>query len=424
MKWRPRARIARIAVAGILALVTIAPSAIAVAPDAVEATIAVANNPYTIAIAPNNAFAYVSNFGIARLSRINLTTNTIEATITMPSTGGREIAFTPDSAYAYACSGSNVVKIRTSDNTIVSTIAVTGCWGLAVAPNGTFVYVGALTTILLRINVSTDAVTTISTPNIMYGGSFTPDGAFAYWAENNSGSIAKIRTSDNTIVARISGVPNVFDTAISPDGQFGFASSSATSNSLKRFSTVTDSITATYPLNSTQGMGFTPDGGFLYVSEYGATKVNKVNTATDAVTLVASGTGYMYYLAVAPNGTFALGASYNNNQVVRYFLNNNITSSTLSLASPTLGTYRSSVTITGTLGVSGSDGVVTFYANGKKIPGCIRKASVALSASCTFKPATRGAITVTATLVPTDSLFSRITSKPLTLLVSTRTTRR
>lgn len=404
----------------VFTLATSAP-AFAVAPDAIEATITVSNNPYALAIAPNGTFAYVSNFATTSISRINLTTNTFVASITTPDSGGREIAFTSDSAFAYSCSGNNLLKIRTSDNTITATIALSGCWGVAVAPNDSFVYVGTGSNQLWRVSVSANTATVINTTFTMYGGAFTPDGAFAYWAEyGTNGSIAKIRTSDNTIVARLAGMPWAWKIAISPNGQIGYATSYSTTNSLRKFSTATDTFTATYSLNRTQGLGFTPDGAYLYVSDLSAGKIQKINTATDAMTQAANGSTSMYYYAVSSTGTFALGANYAGNSVIRYYLNNTVTPSSLALMTSGSSSFRTNITVTASLGVAGSDGAVTFFANGKKIPRCIKRVTSSLSVSCTFKPATRGSLSITAVLVPTNTLYSASTSVPLNLAVGSR----
>jgi hypothetical protein len=101
------------------------------------------------------------------------------------------------------------------------------------------------------------------------------------------------------------------------------------------------------------------------------------------------------------------------------------TNSTISLASsPSVVTYRSNSTLTATLGVAGSDGKVTFYANGKKIPGCIGKSSSSLTATCNWQSSTRGSVSITARLVPSDSGFLASLSSAKNLLVTNRTTRR
>jgi hypothetical protein len=96
----------------------------------------------------------------------------------------------------------------------------------------------------------------------------------------------------------------------------------------------------------------------------------------------------------------------------------------ISLSGNSTATYRQSVTISATLAVAGSDGLVTFYANGKKIPGCIGKKSVSLAVSCSFRPATRGVITTTARLTPTDSGYVASTASAKSILVSNRSSTR
>jgi hypothetical protein len=65
--------------------------------------------------------------------------------------------------------------------------------------------------------------------------------------------------------------------------------------------------------------------------------------------------------------------------------------------------YRQAKELRATSSVAGR---VTFMANGKDIPGCISKA-VAASATvtCSYKPSTRGSVTITVTLNPTSSSY-------------------
>jgi hypothetical protein len=87
-------------------------------------------------------------------------------------------------------------------------------------------------------------------------------------------------------------------------------------------------------------------------------------------------------------------------------------------------TYRSNIVLTATLGTVGGDGKVTFYANGKKISGCIKKSSSGLAATCTWKPSLRGAVQISASVVPTDSSLLTSYSQPYSILVTNRSTRR
>ena len=98
--------------------------------------------------------------------------------------------------------------------------------------------------------------------------------------------------------------------------------------------------------------------------------------------------------------------------------------SSISLSGNQTASFRQAVTITATLGVAGTNGKVTFFANSKRIPGCIGKQSNALSATCSWRPSQRGAVTITAALTPTDTGYASSTSAPKTILIGTRTNTR
>lgn len=97
---------------------------------------------------------------------------------------------------------------------------------------------------------------------------------------------------------------------------------------------------------------------------------------------------------------------------------------TLSLSGSSSVSFRQSITTTATLGISGSDGRVTFYVNRKRIPGCTNKVTSALAVSCTWSPSQRGAVIVTASLTPTNSGFANASASSKTVLVGKRTNTR
>jgi hypothetical protein len=85
-------------------------------------------------------------------------------------------------------------------------------------------------------------------------------------------------------------------------------------------------------------------------------------------------------------------------------------------------TYRSSNTVTTTSNYAGK---VTFYANGKKIGGCISiPTDGSFIATCNYKPTIHGAVTITAKFVPADSYFSAISQELFRTRVSSRTNNR
>jgi hypothetical protein len=101
-----------------------------------------------------------------------------------------------------------------------------------------------------------------------------------------------------------------------------------------------------------------------------------------------------------------------------------VSASTIAMSAPTTATFRVASFITATMGEVGSDGKVTFYANKKKIQGCISIPSSSLSATCSWRPATRGNIALSAKVVPNDSNVTASTSAPIQVKVSNRSTRR
>jgi len=98
--------------------------------------------------------------------------------------------------------------------------------------------------------------------------------------------------------------------------------------------------------------------------------------------------------------------------------------SSISLSGSSTANYRQAMTISASLGVAGTDGKVTFYANGKKIPGCINRLSSALSASCDWSPSNRGSVAITARVIPTDPEYGASTSAAKNILVGNRSTNR
>ena len=94
--------------------------------NTVAATVTVGDGPGGVAITPDGAFAYVSNFqGSGTVSVIETSTNTVAATVTVGG-GPHGVAITPDGAFAYVtnANGDNVSVIETSTNTVTATVTV------------------------------------------------------------------------------------------------------------------------------------------------------------------------------------------------------------------------------------------------------------------------------------------------------------
>jgi hypothetical protein len=128
---------------------------------------------------------------------------------------------------------------------------------------------------------------------------------------------------------------------------------------------------------------------------------------------IVSGAGQGTYrsLALTRNKTFLFagvdGFNLRKSSVVTI---QNAAFQSLALSTGSTATFRSQVTLIARLALAGSDGKVTFLANGKKIPGCIKVSTTSLVATCTWKPSARGSVILSATSYPTDGSFVSTTS--------------
>jgi hypothetical protein len=66
-------------------------------------------------------------------------------------------------------------------------------------------------------------------------------------------------------------------------------------------------------------------------------------------------------------------------------------------------TYRNSTTLTATTNTASK---VTFYANEKRIAGCVAITTSANTATCNWKPAVHGNIALSVQVTPTDSNYA------------------
>jgi hypothetical protein len=125
----------------------------------------------------------------------------------------------------------------------------------------------------------------------------------------------------------------------------------------------------------------------------------------------AFGSEIIYTLATP--GTVG-SLSYNKNFSL------NAPTSTVNLTKSGGGTtaiYRTVITLLATASVAGK---AKFYANGKVIPGCTAVLTVSLVSTCSWKPAARGYVTLSARLTPTSAGVLSSTSSAVTFLIGNR----
>jgi hypothetical protein len=96
----------------------------------------------------------------------------------------------------------------------------------------------------------------------------------------------------------------------------------------------------------------------------------------------------------------------------------------LSIAIATSVPYRTNTAIIATSSPAGTDGKVSFTANGKRIAGCLKLQSASLSTTCNWQPTVKTQVTIRATLTPTSSNFTSASALPKLVSVYARSTRR
>jgi alpha-galactosidase len=112
------------------------------------------------------------------------------------------------------------------------------------------------------------------------GVAVTPNGKYAYEANNRSANVDVIDTATNTVAATIPVGSAPAGIAIAPNGETAYVADSGSSN-VDVIDTATNTVTATIPVGSQpSGLAITPDGKTAYVSNAASGTVTPIDTAT------------------------------------------------------------------------------------------------------------------------------------------------
>ena len=278
------------------------------------------NEPYTVTINRAGTKAYVTNSNGSTITIINIATNTVSGVIT-GFDGPSGMVITPDGTTAYVNNygapggagsglGKTVSIVNLNTNTIVATITLPGAnpvapASLAITPDGAFVYVinyttgnpgaGTINVIQTSNNTVVDTIPGFSGP---FAIAITPDGNFAYVTNFGSNNFAPFGTTasvvdlkSNSIVATIDLGIQPSGLAITPDGRFAYASNYNTLYAGPSFTDLTAGqgtvniidiatntvIPPTIAVDqSPANIAISPDGQFAYVSNYTSNTVNAI----------------------------------------------------------------------------------------------------------------------------------------------------
>jgi len=148
--------------------------------------------PRDVAITADGSAAYLStgsyNHTIGYIGLVSPLSSE-DPTVSAIHVGGdpnNELAITPDGNYLYAASGSSVLKINVADNTVITKIEMDPPYdgtvhGIAISPDGAWVYVSSRYKGVVMIDTRTDEViNAIEAGFDPVGIAFTPDGKYAY----------------------------------------------------------------------------------------------------------------------------------------------------------------------------------------------------------------------------------------------------
>jgi len=327
-------------------------------------TIAVGDSPADIAITPDNRFAYVANDNNDSLpngntvSVIDLKSNTVVATISDPGFN-QPYTITLNAAgtiaYVTNSNSTTITLINTATNQVMGAIdGFDGPSGMVITPDGKKAYVnnyggpngvgsGNATTIRV-VDLTTNAITgePITVGLAPASLAITPDGAFVHvinYVDGNpgTGTISKLRTSDNTVVATILGFSGPFKIAITSDGKHAYVTNFGSNNFSPVGTTVSvvdltnNAITSTINLGTQPaGIAITPDGRSALVSNYNTLylgpKYTKLTPGQGTVDIIDIATNTVRCnsvivgaspadIAISQDGTHAYVSYYSGNAI-------------------------------------------------------------------------------------------------------------
>jgi YVTN family beta-propeller protein len=243
-------------------------SVVDIATNAMIETISVGFFPRDVAITPDGSRAYVANTFSDTLSVIDTATNQVIDTI--PGLADPvQLAITPDGSRAYVAtqgfSPAAVAVIDTVSNTVIASIPIpTGVpLDIEITPDGSRAYVpaggvGAIWVIETATNTIVAGIEGLGFAGRL---AITPDGTRAYVTQITGDNVAVIDTATNTVVATIGLRPQFIpsEVGITPDGSRVYVLSGLLSGPVSVIDSVSNSVIATITsIDCPRDIAFTP----------------------------------------------------------------------------------------------------------------------------------------------------------------------
>lgn len=252
------------------------------------------------------------------------------------------------------------------------------------------------------------SVTGLGTGNWL-GCAMSVDGNYRYALQDISSTFR--RSSDGGATWSSVTLPTMYwyDLAISNNGQIVYLSDQynkiyKSTDYGQTFTWVNQSTTMT----ASRSLAVSGDGQTIVVFDANSTLKISTDGATTWQAETTLGSKNWWAGDISDDGTRIVAPVATNGNYI--YKNVVVPATSLSLTSGgiTSLTYRSQNTIRATSNYAGK---VTFFANGKRIGNCVGISTVALVATCIYKPTIHGVVTITAKIVPTNVLYNSFTTE-------------
>ena len=352
-----------------------------VATNTVINSISVDGEPVAVSFADNN-HAYVSAAGADKIDVINVATNAMTAcVITAYIPYG--ITVSPTGNFALVATAGNALMINTVSNTVINSITTgTGYnYRMAIAANGKYAYLGSSGGAIGYINIPANTFTTLIATDEVSDMVIDPTSStYVYAAQYyGGGMIYRIATATNAITSWGSYKEYGLHLAIPSTGgvayETGYSSARLSIINLGSMSVVPSSVGATpnaiavsssgisyvvnggsgtvtvvgppsagYPVLATVPVGtdpwgaaVSPNGQYVWVTNYGSGTVSVINTATYSVVATIIVGSNPTGLALSPNSAYLYVANSGSNSVSVITTSNNQVVATILVGSSPYG---------------------------------------------------------------------------------------
>jgi len=234
---------------------------------------------------------------------------TTDSGLSVVETGTVHLALNPAGTTAYVIEqfGNTIRVLDLATNAITATIPLTNSgYNIIVSKDGNRVYAstedGRLYVIAAQTNSIVDSMAIGTAAN---GFAFNADGSVLYASSRDSGTITAFRTADDGVVTifKVGGRPQRLATA--PDGSRLYAANEDSGLSVVDLTTgaVLPSVN---PMGSGYGLGLTPDGDQLYLTEPLSGRLALIDRASLATVSILAVGGVPRNVAFTADGTMGV----------------------------------------------------------------------------------------------------------------------